>query len=156
MTQALLQHNKPANSAVAVLKRMYGLKLIVEVDYIFKRNVFQGVVLRYELFHSCRHFIRSGSNLSAYFVSELLIFAYSKPIFPAVSCACFQYLVKFLDKGFCKRLISAFDNIVYAAEVIDRLNYIVNVDCFILKTQGICLEDIACLIVGEFAAFNMV
>lgn len=37
--QTLLEHDYPTDTAVAVLKRMYGLETIMKVDYVLNRNI---------------------------------------------------------------------------------------------------------------------
>lgn len=37
--EALFEHDKPSYASIAVLKRMYGLEALMEVEYVLKFNV---------------------------------------------------------------------------------------------------------------------
>ena len=45
---------------------------------------------------------------------------------------------------------------VNAPEVIDRLYDIIHMDSLIGDANGVCLEDISCLVTGQSAALDMV
>lgn len=43
-----------------------------------------------------------------------------------------------------------------ATEVVDSLQNIINVDSIIGEADGVCFEDVTCLVVGEATSLNMV
>ena len=46
--------------------------------------------------------------------------------------------------------------VVYAAEVIDSIHDIINLNGFVRDADGVCLKDVSGLLVGQTAAFDMV
>ena len=48
------------------------------------------------------------------------------------------------------------NDVVYTAEVVGGLNNVVHVNGFICNSYSIGFKDESCLLVGEFAAFNVV
>ena len=64
--------------------------------------------------------------------------------------------MKLLDKDFSHRLLSMVDDVVDAAEVVHCLNNIIYIHRLIRNTDGVCLEDIACLTMCQPATLNVV
>lgn len=64
--------------------------------------------------------------------------------------------MQFLDQRLGQPLFGAVDNEVDATEVVRRFDNVVYTDAFVLDANSVGLEDIACLVVRQSAALDMV
>ena len=71
IAQTFLEQNQPADSAVAVLKRMDTFKPIAKIKQIVKAFFVPAVITGKELFHLRRNFLRRSRHLSADLMIDL-------------------------------------------------------------------------------------
>ena len=64
--------------------------------------------------------------------------------------------MQFLDHRLGQPLFSAIDNEINTTEVVRRLDNVVYTDAFALDADSVGLKDIACLVVRQSAALDMV
>ena len=64
--------------------------------------------------------------------------------------------MELLDEHFCQFLFCVVYDIVYAAEVVDSLHDIIHVNSVVRHADSVCFEDIACLLVRQTTALNMI
>ena len=154
--QTLLKEDQAAYTAVSILEGMDALKGHMEGHDILKGLRGQLVIPRQQLANLIGNILRQCGIVTAYLIGQLLVLPYCKPILAAVAGASLQYEIQFLDEFLSQCRASLVDHHIDAPEVVGRLNHIIHIDCFIFKTDGVCLKDIASLIMRQTATFNMV
>ena len=154
--QALLEHHKSSDTAVAVLKRVDAFETLVQVENVVERLVSPGVVLRKESLHLTVHLLGRRSLHAADLVGQTLVVAHGEPLLAAVRRAGLELCVQFLDEGFGERFFGPVDNRVDAAKVVRGFEDIVHAQRFALDAHRVGLEDVAGLVVGQPAAFDVV
>lgn len=154
--QALLEHHKSSDTAVAVLKRVDAFETLVQVENVVECLVPPGVVLRKESLHLTVHLLGRRSLHAADLVGQTLIVAHGEPLLAAVRRTGLELCVQFLDEGFGERLPGPVDNRVDAAEVVRGFENIVHPQRLALDAHRVGLEDVAGLVVGQPAALDVI
>jgi len=80
VAQALLEHDKPSDTTVAILEWVDRLKADVEVDDLLKRFVLRRIVLGKQLLDLVCDLLRRSSFLATQLVWHPLVIAYGKPV----------------------------------------------------------------------------
>ena len=153
---ALPEHEKPADSAVSVLERMDPLELHMKIENIVKFHLFQRVVSGKKRFHTAVDILRQCCFLKSDFVRETLVCADRKPRFAAVRSRFLQNRVKLFYVEFGDFFVSVVDHIVYAPEMIDGFNNIIDIRVFRGESERVCLKYKPRLIFRKAAPFNVV
>ena len=156
MGKAFLEHDETADTAIAILKGVYALKPMVQVYDVFQCLVALGMVFPQHGFHCLLHFVGRRCLSTSDLVGESLIFAYGKPFMATVGCAGFQHEVQIFKEGLGEPLLGMVYDEVDTAKVIAGLDDVVHIDALIGNTYRIGLEDIACLVVSQATALDMV
>ena len=154
--QALLEHHKSSDTAVAVLKRVDAFETLVQVENVVERLVSPGVVLRKESLHLTVHLLGRRSLHAADLVGQTLVVAHGEPLLAAVRRAGLELCVQFLDEGFGERFFGPVDNRVDAAEVVRGFENVIHAQRLALDAHRVGLEDMARLVVGQPAALDVV
>ena len=154
--QAFFEHNEASDAAVAVLEGVDALELAVEVEDVFQSPDWLAIVFLEQRFHLGVHFLGRAGGLTAHFIGQALVITHFKPVLPAIGGPGLENSMKFLDQGLCQFIFGVVNDIVYATEVVGGLNDIVYVDGLIRYADGIGFEDVACLLVGQTAALDVV
>lgn len=89
-------------------------------------------------------------------IGQTLVVAHGKPFLAAVRRTELELCVQFLDEGFGERLRGPVDNRVDAAEVVRGFEDIGYTQRLALDAHRVGLEDVAGLVVGQPAAFDVV
>ena len=80
---------QPADSSVAILKRVDFFKLYMKINQIMKRFLRKLIIFFQKMsYFFCDFFRRCGFN-STHFVRKFFIFTYGKPIFSAIAGSIF-------------------------------------------------------------------
>ena len=93
---------------------------------------------------------------TTHFIGQSLIVTHGKPSFTGIGRAGLEHKVQLLNERFCQFRSCLFNDTVETAEVVSRLNDIIHINSFVSNADGVCLEDIPCLIVGQAATLNVV
>ena len=124
--QTRLQCHQSSNSAVAVLKRMNVLKLIMERDDTLNCHCFFRVIPLKKVPDPIPHFFRLRSFVASDHVRTLLIVSNCKPSKRRVLCIVLQNRMQLPDDFFRQFFLRMVDHIINRPEVMDRLQNIVN------------------------------
>ena len=154
--KAFLEHQEPSYAPVPVLERMDCLELLMQVDDILQRLCGLGVIGRKQRFHPSMHLLRRARGVPSYLVGQFLIVPYIEPGFPAVGCACLQDPVDLLDQRLGQFVAGTVDDEVDAAEMVCRLDNVIDVDALAGNADGVRLKCEAGLFVGQTAALDVV
>lgn len=154
--QTLLEHQEPSDAAVAILKRVDALETLVQVEDVVECLVAPGVVLRQESLHLAVYLFGRRGLHATDLVGQTLVVAHGEPLLAAVRRAGLELCVQFLDEGFGERFFGPVDNRVDAAKVVRGFEDIVHAQRFALDAHRVGLEDVAGLVVGQPAAFDVV
>lgn len=154
--QALLEHHKSSDTAVAILKRVDALETLVQVENVVERLASPGVVLCQESLHLAVYLFGRRGLHAADLVGQTFVVAHGKPLLAAVRCTGLELRVQFLDEGFGERLPGPVDDRVDAAEVVRGFEDIIHTQRFALDAHRVGLEDMARLVVGQPAAFDVI
>jgi len=161
--QAFLEHHEATNTAVAVLEGVDAFELAVEIDDVFERFLGLVIVGLEQCLHSGVDLLGRASLPSAHFVGQALIVAHIEPVFAAIGGPGLEHSVKLFNQGLRQFILGMVNDVVDAAEVIGGLHDVIHVDglAFALslvigETNRVGFEDITCLVVGEFAALDVV
>ena len=100
--------------------------------------------------------LRRTSFLSTNFIGQSLVVANSKPVFSTIRRTCLQHPMQLLDKISREMVSSMVNNHIDATEMVDSFHNIVHIDRSLGHTDGICLKNIASLLVRQLATFYMV
>jgi len=101
----------------------------------------QGLHLPVHLLWGCRF-------LSSNLIGQPLVVANDEPFLPTVRSPRLKERMKLFDEVFCYFLLRMVNDIVNAAEMVDRLYNIIHVDGIVRNADGVCFKDIARLLVG--------
>lgn len=154
--QTLLEHHESSNPAVAVLKRVDALETLVQVEDVVERLAPPGVVLRQESLHLAVYLFGRRGLHAADLVGQTLVVAHGKPLLAAVRRTGLELCMQFLDKGFGERLPGPVDNRVDAAEVVRGFENVIHAQRLAFDAYRVGFEDVAGLVVGQPAAFDVV
>ena len=154
--QTLFEHYQSAHTTVSVLEGMDGLELLVEVDDVLKRFFLLGIVGFQQAGYPFMDFFRRAGLITAHLVRNPLVVPDIEPRRPAVGRAGLEDAVKLLDEGFAQAVGRVVDDKVDAAKVVDGFHDVVHVDALVSYADGVGFEDVACLVVGQSTAFDMV
>ena len=179
--QALLEHDETPHTTIAVLERVNLLEADVQVEDVLQRvlrldfvevrcdsAIFErarmalaapsfGIIPLQKPLHAFLHPFRLTRLFATHLVRQTLIVAYGKPVLAAVAGSRLQDAMQLLDQLLCKRLLGLVDDQVDATEVVDSLHDVIYIYRFVSShTDGVCLKDIARLLMGQTAALNMV
>lgn len=154
--QTLLEHHKASDTAVAILKRVDAFEMLVQVEDVVERLVPPGVVLCQESLHLAVYLFGRRGLHAADLIGQTLVVAHGKPFLAAVRRTELELCVQFLDEGFGERLRGPVDDRVDAAEVVRGFEDIVYTQRLALDAHRVGLEDMAGLVVGQPAAFDVV
>lgn len=154
--QTLLEHQEPSDAAVAILKRVDALETLVQVENVVERLASPGVVLCQESLHLAVYLFGRRGLHAADLVGQTLVVAHGKPLLAAVRCTGLELRVQFLDEGLGERLPGPVDDRVDAAEVVRGFENIVHSQRLAFDAHRVGLEDVAGLVVGQPAAFDVI
>ena len=154
--QTLLEHQQPTYSSITVLKRMNLLESHMEIDNVFQRLLPFVIIVAYQSLHLLVNIFWRTRFLSSHLVCQPLVVANSKPVFLAIRRSRLQQQVKLLNETFRQRFFCMVDDLVDYTEVIYGFNDIIYINCCIADANRVCLKNIACLVVGQTAAFYVV
>lgn len=154
--QTLLEHHKASDTAVAILKWVDAFETLVQVEDVVECLVAPGVVLCQESPHFAVYLFGRRGLHAAHLVGQTLVVAHGEPLLAAVRRAGLELCMQFLDKGFGERLPGPVDNRVDAAEVVRGFENVIHAQRFALDAHRVGLEDVAGLVVGQPAAFDVV
>ena len=99
---------------------------------------------------------RHGCIVAAHFIGEFFVVSDSKPIFSFVRCSGFQNKVELFDVSFGKFAVALLDDVVYGTKMVGSFDNVVYIDSFIRHSDRVGFKDIACLVVCQPAAFDMI
>lgn len=154
--QALLKHQQPPHAAIAVLKGVDAFKAHMEIQNFGQSFAGAFIIGIQQLSHLRSYLFGLRSTLSAHFIGEFLVISHRKPSFAAVTGARLQNGVELFDEPLTDLSFGTIDDHVDAAEVIGRLYYVVHIHCRVSDADGIGFKNIAGLVVGQTAAFDVV
>lgn len=154
--QALLEHHEPSNTAVAILKRVDALETLVQVENVVECFVPPGVVLRQESLHLTVYLFGRCGLHAAHLVGQPLVVAHDEPLLAAVRRAGLELCMQFFDEDLGERFFGPVDNRVDAAEVVRGFENVIHAQRLAFDAHRVGLEDMAGLVVGQPAAFDMV
>lgn len=154
--QTLLEHQEPSDAAVAILKRVDTLETLVQVEDVVERLAPLGVVLCQESLHFAVYLFGRCGLHAAHLVGQTLVVAHGEPLLAAVRRAGLELCMQFLDKGFGERLPGPVDNRVDAAEVVRGFENVIHAQRLAFDAYRVGFEDVAGLVVGQPAAFDVV
>ena len=132
------------------------LKTHVKVQYIIERHLLERVIAGKQGFHVAVNILGCDRLLFAYLVGKAFIIAYFEPRFEAVGGIRFQDGVQCFDMCLGNFIHRVINDIVDTTEVVHRFHDIIDGRVFGRNTKCVGLEDIASLLFGKFAAFDMV
>lgn len=139
--EAFLEEKEPADSAVAVLKGVDFFKAHMKVEDVVERDGFFRVVFGEELLHPYGNFGRLCGFGSAHFVFEHLVAACLEPGFSAVARARLEDKMQLLDETFRQARVGGVNHEVNAAEMVHRLDDVVNPHVFPRRAERCRLKD---------------
>ena len=154
--KAFLEHHKSSYPAVAILKRMDGLKFLMEVYDVLQGLESLGVICREKRLHPHMHLFRRAGRVPSHFIRKLLIVPDVEPRFETVRGAGLKKPVQFLDKRFGKPFLRPVNDKVDAAEVIHGLHDVIDIDTFVGYLDRVCLEDKPGLFMRQAAPLDMI
>lgn len=154
--QTLLEHHKASDTAVAILKWVDAFETLVQVENVVECLVPPGVVLRKESLHLTVHLFGRRGLHAAHLVGQAFVVAHGEPLLAAVRRTGLELCMQFLDEGFGERLRGPVDDRVDAAKVVRCFENIVHTQRLALDAHRVGLEDVARLVVGQPAAFDVV
>lgn len=154
--QTLLEHHKASDTAVAILKRVDALETLVQIENVVECLVPPGVVLRKESLHLTVHLLGRRSLHAAHLVGQTFVVAHGEPLLAAVRRAGLELCVQFLDEGFGERFFGPVDNRVDAAKVVRGFENVIHAQRLAFDAHRVGLEDVARLVVGQPAAFDVI
>ena len=154
--KAFLEHYQTPDTSVPVLEGMDGLELLVEVDDVLKRFFLLGVVGFQQGGYPIMDFFRRAGLISAHLVRKPLVVPDIEPRLPAVGCPGLEDAVKLLDEGFAQAVGRMVDDEVDAAEVVGGFYDVVHIYRLVRDADGVGFEDVACLLMGQAAPFDVV
>lgn len=154
--QALPKYQQTPHAAIAVLEWMDTFQPHVEVQYVVERYLFQRVVFCNQCLHTLVYLFRFRRCLTFHLVWQQFVFAHGKPIFLAVGGVGLQQLVQLFNVRLGDTVGGVVNNIVNAAEVVYRLDNIVDSGILGGDTESVGLKNVACLLFGQAATFNVV
>ena len=154
--KTLLEHHQPAHTTVPVLERVDGLKFLMEVDDVLQRLLLLGIVGCEEGLHTGVNFLRRAGGFASYLIGEFLVVAHVEPRLPAVRRAGLEDTMQLLYKGFREFFFRPVDDEIDATEVVGGFHDVVHVDALVRDADGVGFKDIACLLMGQATALDMV
>lgn len=154
--QTLLEHHKASDTAVAILKWVDAFETLVQVEDVVECLVAPGVVLCQESLHFAVYLFGRRGLHAAHLVGQTLVVAHGEPLLAAVRRAGLELCMQFLDKGFGERLPGPVDNRVDAAEVVRGFENVIHAQRLAFDAYRVGFEDVAGLVVGQPAAFDVV
>ena len=119
-------------------------------------SAYDGIVFSKQLFHLGPDILRRSCVHAANLVGQFLVISDGKPIEAGIGGSVFQNGVQLLDERLAWSVIGIVDNHINALEMVGGLDHIVNLDRPVRYADGVRLEDIARLIVGQATALHVV
>ena len=154
--KAFFEHHEASYPAVSVLEGVDGFELLMEVYDVFEGFAGPGIVGGEKGFHPRVDLVRRAGDVSTHFVGQFLVVADVEPGLAAVGSPGLQDPVQLLDEGLGESLLSPVDDEVDAAEVIGRLDDVIDVDALVADADRVGLENISGLLMRQTAPFDMV
>ena len=154
--KAFTKHNQPSYTPVSVLEGVDGFEALMKVQNIFKCRLLFAIVFFQQSFHLSMNVFRHGCIVAAHFIGEFFVVSDSKPIFSFVRCSGFQNKVELFDVSFGKFAVALLDDVVYGTKMVGSFDNVVYIDSFIRHSDRVGFKDIACLVVCQPAAFDMI
>ena len=156
ISQTFLEHDQPTYTTVSILERMDGFKAYMESDNVIQCFLLYCIVCFQKCTHFCRYSFRRGSFPATNLIGQTLIATHCKPVSPRVAGTVFQRTVKFLDKTLRESIFCSIQYHIDALVMVGSLHDVVYIQGSCRKADGVCLEHITSLIVGQAASFDMV
>ena len=145
--QAFFEQEEATDATVTILERMNALETHMEIEQVVERFGGLGVILGQEACHGVVNIFGCTGFGAAYFVGQLLVFAYGKPWLTTVGSGGFERGVELFDVGFGEGLFGRVDDEVDATEVVHRFDDVVDIDGIVGNADSVGLEDVARLLV---------
>lgn len=155
-TETFAEHYQSSYPAIAVLKRMNRLEPLVEINNILERRVFPAGVFFQQRLDFAVDILRFRRVVATNLVWQFLVITDLEPCSTFIGCSRFKQEMKVFDERFSELSVSIVDDVVYRTEVVCGFNNVVDVDRAVCKADGVGLENIAGLVMGQPAAFYMV
>lgn len=102
------------------------------------------------------HLLRRAGGVPSHLVGQFLVVPHIEPGFPAVGSASLQDPVDLLDQRLGQFVAGTVYDKVDAAEMVYRLDYVIDVDALIRNADRVRLKDETRLFVGQTASLDIV
>ena len=154
--ETFFEHHKPSYTSIAVLEWVNCFKALMQVYNIFERLEFLGIVLCKQSFHLAMNILRRTSLHSSDFVWQTLVFSYIKPFLTGIGGPGLEDAMELFDQRLGQFGFSLVNDEIDAAKVIGSLDDIIHIDTLIGNPEGVGLENISRLVMGQAAALYMI
>ena len=155
-SEALLEHDEPPHSAIAVLKRMNRLEAMMEVDDVLKGVFLVLVVFGKQGFHLAVNLFGRRCLHPTHLIGQALVVPNLEPWLTRIRGARLHDFMQMLDKDFGQWGMGITDNFINAPEVIDGLDDVVHLNGFVSNAYRVGFKDISCLVMREATTLDVV
>ena len=128
----------------------------MEVDNVLQGVFLDSVIFLQQLFNLSVNVGWCCCFHASHFVRQSFIVSHSEPGLSRVRGAELEYQVQLFDERFSQFRSRLFNDTVDTAEVVSRLNDIIHLNCVASNADGVSLEDIPRLVVGQAATLDMI
>ena len=140
--QTLPEKQQTSYTAVAVLERMDTFEEDMEIQYIVKLHILDGIVFGSQGFHTFVHLFRLYRFFTTHLVRKPLVVANSKPRLAADRSVCLEYCVQMLYVWFCYLVRCMLNDIVDTTEMIDGLHDVIHRRALCRDAKRVGLKEI--------------
>ena len=114
------------------------------------------IILRQQSLHAHVHLFGQHGLFASHFIGKPFVLSYCEPSLLAIGGIGFVHAMQFFDMRFGNLVGSMVNDIIHAAEMVHRLQNIINARVFSSNAKCVCLKDITRLFFCQAASFNMV